>query len=247
MRSMIAIVGKDVSRFFSQIIPVITLLIFYAVMGLVLWILPGSAIPDGYYAQMDMFFTTAPVLLVFLIPALNMDAISEERAAGTMDLLLTRPVSTTNIVLGKFLSGISVILIGLIPSLLYVVTVFYLGNPVGNIDLGAVYGGYLGLFLLVCVFTSISLFASSLFPVPMTALMAAVFLCAFWYWAFYLLSRLPVFYGIWDYWVQYLGLDFHYEEMGSGLIPFHSVVYLLSLVILFLAGTQEQVRKMRRI
>ena len=237
MRSIAALVGKDVSRFFSHIIPVSTFLIFYVVTGMLLWILPGSGILDGYYAQMDLFFTTAPILLVFLIPALNMDAISEERSQETLDLLLTRPVGSWEIVLGKYLSGIMVMVIGLLPTLLYVITIYYLGDPIGNMDMGAVFGSYLGLFLLMCVFTAISLFASSLLSVPMTSLIAAVFLCIFSYWAFFLISKMPVWYGVWDYWVQYFGLEFHYKEMGRGLISLHSVVYMLSLAGLFLAGS----------
>lgn len=245
MRRIAAIAGKDVSRFFSNIIPVTTFLIFYVVMGMLMWILPGSGILDGYYAQMDLFFTAAPILLVFLIPALNMDAVSEERAQETLDLLLTRPVSTREVVLGKYLSGILVILIGLLPTVLYVITLYFLGNPVGNIDMGAIMGSYLGLFLLICVFVAISLFASSMVSVPMTALITAVFFCIFSYWAFFLISKMPVFYGVWDYWVQYLGLEFHYKEMGRGLISLHSVVYMISLAFLFLYATFWRIEKMR--
>src|SRR5690625_7323716 len=124
MRSIAALISKDVSRFFSHIIQVSTLLIFYLVMGMLMWSLPGSGILDGYYVQVDLFFTTAPILLVFLIPALNMVASSEERSQQTLDLVLTRPVSSWEIVLGKYLSGILVILIGLLPTLMYVVTVY---------------------------------------------------------------------------------------------------------------------------
>src|SRR5690625_7763045 len=97
-------------------------------MGMVMWILPGLGILDGYYAPEDMFFTTAPILLVFLIPALNMVAISEERSQQPLDLLLTRPVSSWEIVLGKYLSGILLILIGLLIIMMYVVTYYYLVN-----------------------------------------------------------------------------------------------------------------------
>src|SRR5690625_6670852 len=132
MRSIAVQISKDVIRFVCLIFYVSTLLIFYLVMGMLMWILPGSGILDVYYAQVDLFFTTAPILLVFLIPVYNMVAISEERSQQTLDLLLTRPVSSWEIVLGKYLSGILVILIGLLPTLMYVVTVYYLGDPVGN-------------------------------------------------------------------------------------------------------------------
>lgn len=245
MKSILAIASKDLGRFFSQLGSVTSLVIFYVILGLLLWFLPEYGILEGYYANLDVFFTYAPVLLIFLIPALNMDALSGEMAGGTLDLLLIRPVTTLQIILAKFVSGLLIISITLLPTLLYVITVYYLANPVGNVDLGAIMGSYVGLFLLVLVFTAISLFASSIVPIPMTALMLAIFLCAFWYWAFYLLSSLPFFYGSWDYWIQYLGLDFHYEEMGKGLIPLSSVVYVFSLTYAFIQLTWWRIQNIR--
>ncbi|MBY5959765.1 ABC transporter permease subunit [Membranicola marinus] len=245
MNSILPIIGKDLGRFFSHMGSVVSLIVFYIILGLLLWFLPDYGILDGYYASMDLFFSYVPILLIFLIPALNMDVLSAEIAGGTLDLLLIRPVTTIQLILAKYLSGLVIVCIGMIPSLLYVVTVYYLAQPVGNIDLGAVTGSYLGLFLLIMVFTAISLFASSIVSVPLSALMVGMFLCAFWYWAFYLLSSLPVFYGQWDYWVQYLGLDFHYEEMGKGLIPLASIVYVLSLVYVFLHFTWWRIQNIR--
>ena len=245
MKAVRTIIWKDVSHFFSQLASVTALVIFYMIMGLLLWFLPGYGILDGYYASLDLFFTYAPILLVFLIPALNMDALSGEIAGGTLDLLLIRPVSSVEIILGKFLSGLVIVVIGLIPTLLYVITVYYLANPTGNIDMGAVGGSYIGLLLLIMVFTAISLFASAVIAVPVSALMLAIFLCAFSYWAFYLLSSLPVFYGVWDYWIQYLGLDFHYEELGKGLLPMASVVYIFSLTYIFSQLTWWRIQNIR--
>lgn len=245
MKSILAMVSKDLGRFFSQLGSVTSLVIFYVILGLLLWFLPDYGIVEGYYANLDLFFMYAPVLLVFLIPALNMDALSSEMADGTLDLLLIRPVTSLQIILAKFVTGLLIVFIALLPTVLYVITVYYLANPVGNVDLGAVMGSYAGLFLLVLVFTAISLFASSMVSVPMTALMLAVFLCAFWYWAFYLLSSLPLFYGVWDYWIQYLGLDFHYEEMGKGLISLSSVIYILSLTYAFIQLTWWRITNIR--
>lgn len=245
MKSILAMVSKDLGRFFSLLGSVTSLVIFYVILGLLLWFLPDYGILEGYYANLDLFFMYAPVLLVFLIPALNMDALSSEMADGTLDLLLIRPVTALQIILAKFVTGLLIVFIALLPTVLYVITVYYLANPVGNVDLGAVMGSYAGLFLLVLVFTAISLFASSMVSVPMTALMLAVFLCAFWYWAFYLLSSLPLFYGVWDYWIQYLGLDFHYEEMGKGLISLSSVIYILSLTYAFIQLTWWRITNIR--
>lgn len=245
MKSVISIIGKDVGHFFSDLSSVMSLIIFYLILGLLLWYLPRFGILEGYYANLDLFFSYTPVLLVFLIPALNMDAVSGEMAGGTLDLLLIRPITTFQIVAAKFLSGLAIVFIGLLPTLLYVITIYYLANPVGNIDLGAIIGSYIGLMLLVVVFTAISLFASAMVPVPMTALMLAIGLCAFWYWAFYLISSLPLFYGYWDYWIQYLGLDFHYEEMGKGLISLSSIVYILSLTYLFGQLTWWRIQNIR--
>ncbi|HLU92677.1 MAG TPA: ABC transporter permease subunit [Membranihabitans sp.] len=245
MKAVFAIVRKDTSRFFSQMTSVMSLVIFYLILGLLLWYLPNFGILEGYYAGLDQFFSYTPVLLVFLIPALNMESISGELAGGTLDLLLIRPIGSMQILAAKFLSGLIIVVIGLLPTLLYVVTVYYLANPVGNIDLGAITGSYIGLILLVIVFTAISLFASAMVAIPVTALMLAISLCAVFYWAFYLISSLPVFYGVWDYWIQYLGLDFHYEEMGKGLISLSSIVYIFSLTYLFLQMTWWRIQNIR--
>lgn len=245
MKTVFTIVRKDLSRFFSQMTSVMSLVIFYIILGLLLWYMPNFGILDGYYASLDIFFSYVPVLLVFLIPALNMDALSGEMAGGTLDLLLIRPVTTFQIISAKFLSGLTIVTIGLLPTLAYIATVYYLANPVGNVDLGAIGGSYIGLIMLVIVFTAISLFASAVVSVPMTALMLAIGLCAFWYWAFYLISSLPIFYGAWDYWIQYLGLDFHYEEMGQGLISFSSIVYVISLTYLFGQLTWWRIQNIR--
>ncbi len=245
MKTILTIVRKDLSRFFSQTTSVMSLVIFYIILGLLLWYMPNIGILDGYYASLDSFFSIVPVLLVFLIPALNMDSLSGEIAGGTLDLLLIRPVTTFQIVAAKYLSGLIIVFIGLLPSLGYIFTVYYLANPVGHIDLGAIFGSYIGLVFLIIAFTAISLFASAVVSVPVTALMLAIGLCAFWYWAFYLISSLPVFYGMVDYWIQYLGLDFHYQEMGQGLISFSSVVYILSLTYIFGQLTWWKIQSVR--
>ncbi len=245
MKTILTIVRKDLSRFFSQLTSVMSLVIFYIILGLLLWYMPDIGILDGYYAGLDIYFSLVPILLIFLLPALNMDALSGELAAGTLDLLLIRPVSSFQIVAAKFISGLTIVFIGLLPSVVYVITVYFLANPVGNIDMGAIVGSYLGLLLMIIVFTSISLFASAAVTVPVTALMLAITLCAFWYWAFFLISRLPLFYGAWDYWIQYLGLDFHYKEMGQGLISFASIVYVLSLTYIFGQMTWWRIQNIR--
>lgn len=243
---MRAIIVKDIVRFFSSLVSVTSLLLFYLLMGLVLWVFPDYSVLNGYYSSLETFFTIVPMVLMFLIPALNMNALSQEIEWGTIDLLLTRPVESWQIVLAKYLSGTVIIAIGLLPSLGYAVSVYFLGNPIGNIDLGGLLGSYIGLFLLCFVFTSISLLASSLLKNNISALITAIIFCFLMYWGWYLVSSLPFFYAKWDYWVQWLGLDFHYAEMGKGLIRLESILYFISLIIVFLGIAILKIENLRK-
>nr|WP_255785092.1 ABC transporter permease subunit [Membranihabitans maritimus] len=221
-------------------------MVFYVLMGLILWVFPDYSILDGYYSSMNSFFTVAPMILLFLIPALNRDAIAEELDTGTLDLLLTRPITSLQIVLSKFLSGIIIISIALFPSIMYVLSVYWLGNPVGNLDMGGVIGSYIGLFLLCSVFTSVSIFSSSLLKNSISSVLVSILLCFLLYWGLYLISSLPVLYGKWDYWVQWMGLDFHYAELGKGLVGLHSIVYFFSIVTVFLFGSFLNIERLKR-
>lgn len=243
---VLALIFKDVRRFFTSLVSVTSLIIFYVLMGLILWVFPDYSLLNGYYSNLDSFFAIVPLVLMFLIPALNMNALAQEKESGTIDLLLTRPITSLSIIAAKFISGVIIISVGLLPSLLYVYSIYQLGNPVGNLDMGGVGGSYIGLMLLCMVFTALSIFASSLLNNNISALLFSIVICFLGYWGWYLISSLSLFYGTWDYWVQWLGFDFHYTEMGKGLIRLESLLYFVSVITLFLFGAYVNIEKLKR-
>ncbi len=211
--------------------------VFLAVLGLLLWVFPDYSILEESYAQLDGLFQLAPTIFMFLLPAITMRSLAEEQQTGTIELLFTRPVSDWQIVSGKFLACFALVLVALLPTVMYYVTVWQLGAPKGNLDSGGILGSYIGLLALAAVFVAIGIFASSLTNNQIVAFVLATFLCFFFYLAFDYLSRLPVFFGKSDDIVQSMGIQYHYEAMSRGVVDTRNVVYFLSLIALFLAAT----------
>src|SRR5210317_65349 len=179
---MIAILKKEINSFFSSPIGYLVIAIFLILNGLFLWLFKGEFnILDNGFADLSNFFTLAPWILIFLIPAVTMRAFSEEKKQGTLELLLTKPLSHFQIVMGKYLGALILIVLALLPTLLYVYTVHELGNPVGNLDMGSTLGSYLGVVFLAAGYTAIGIFSSTLSDNQIVAFIIAVFLCFFFY------------------------------------------------------------------
>lgn len=234
---MRAIYFKEINAFFSSLIGYVVVGIFLALMGLILWVFPQYSILDSRFATLDTLFAIAPQVFLFLIPAVTMRSFSEEMQSGTLELLVTRPLSDWQIVGGKFLAALTLVVFALLPTLLYYFTVYQLGAPPGNLDSGGIFGSYIGLLFLAAAFVAIGLFASSLTQSQIVAFLLAAFLCFFFFQMFDLISRLPIFFGRTDDIVQALGIQYHYDSMSRGLIDTRDVVYFLSLIALFLAAT----------
>lgn len=234
---MLAIYKKEINAFFSSLIGYVVIGIFLVLMGLVLWVFPDYSVLDGNYASLDGLFSMAPIIFLFLIPAVTMRTFAEEKQSGTIELLVTRPISDWQIVGGKFLACLTLVLFALIPTVLYYVTVYQLGAPPGNLDTGGIMGSYIGLLFLASAFVAIGVFASSLTNNQIVAFLLATFLCFFVYLAFDFLSRLPVFFGKTDDLVQALGIQYHYNSMSRGVLDSRDMVYFVSLSAVFLAAT----------
>ena len=159
---MFAIFRKEINAFFSSLMGYVVLGVFLLLTGLAMWIFPDTNILDTRFASLDAFFELSPMIFLFLIPAVTMRLLAEETQLGTIELLTTRPLTDWQILLGKYWAAVVLVLIALVPTFLYVLTVYQLGSPVGNMDLGATAGSYIGLLLLGAVFAAIGLFASSL-------------------------------------------------------------------------------------
>jgi len=234
---MVAIYFREINAFFSSLIGYVVIGVFLVLMGLLLWVLPEYSILDSRFATLDTLFAMAPQVFLFLIPAVTMRSFAEEMQTGTLELLVTRPLSDWQIVTGKFLACLTLVIFALLPTLLYYFTVYQLGAPPGNLDSGGIFGSYIGLLFLAAAFVAIGLFASSLTQNQIVAFLLAAFLCFFFFQMFDLLSRLPIFFGKTDDIVQAIGIQYHYDSMSRGLVDTRDVVYFLSLIVLFLAAT----------
>lgn len=234
---MLSIFQKELTTFFSSLIGYIVIGVFLTFLGLMMFVFTDTSLLGYQYATLDQLFSLAPLIFMFLIPAITMRSFAEENQTGTIELLVTRPLRDLEIVLGKYFACLLLVSFALIPTLLYYYTVYSLGNPVGNIDSGAVAGSYIGLFFLAAGFVAIGIFASSISNNQIVAFILATFLSFLFYWGFFFLSKLPIFVGRVDDVVQMIGMDYHYNSISRGVLDSRDIIYFLSLIGVFLMAT----------
>ena len=235
---MIAILKKEINSFFASPIGYLVIGLFLVLNGLFLWIFKGQYnIFDNGFANLSPFFTLAPWIFLFLIPAITMKSFSEEIRQGTLELLLSKPLSHWQLVLGKFFGALVLVIMALIPTLLYVITIYYLGKPIGNLDTGVIIGSYFGLVFLGSCYTAIGIFASILSPNQIVSFILAVFLCFIGYFAFDALADLNLL-SIGSFGAEDLGISSHYESISRGVIDTRDLVYFVTFTIFFLALTK---------
>lgn len=231
---MLSILKKEIISYLSSLVAYVTIGVFLLVLGLFLWVFPDSSILNYGYAGLDSLFSIAPYLFMFLVPAITMRSLAEERREGTFELLLTRPLTGRQIVLGKYFAGLVLVFFALVPTLVYYYSVYTLGAPQGNIDTGAVIGSYIGLFLLGAAFCAIGLFASSISKNQVIAFTIAVFLCFFFYSGFDSLSGLL---SLQSLGLENLGITQHYQSVSRGVLDTRDLVYFIVLSGLFICLT----------
>ena len=238
---MFALYKKELSSFFSSLTGYLTMIVFLVVTGLMLWVFKsGFNLLDYKYAGLDGLFLLGPFLYLFLIPAITMKMFAEEKRNGTLELLLTKPLSEMTIVTAKFLAGLTLVVVSLIPTVVYYWSVYRLGDPVGNIDTGSVVGSYIGLIFLGAAFVSIGLFASSVSNNQIVAFITAALLCAFCYLGFESLYQLMQ--GRFALLLRELGLEAHYESISRGVVDTRDVVYFVSVTLFFMFLTRMVLR-----
>ncbi|GAB4032359.1 gliding motility-associated ABC transporter permease subunit GldF [Spirosoma jeollabukense] len=238
---MLAIFRKEVNQFFSSPIAYIIMGVFLTALGLLLWVFPDTSLLENGYADMGTFFNLTPYVMLFLVPAITMRAIADEIRSGTLEWLLTKPVSRWGVVVGKFLASWLLVILTLLPTLLYYVSLYQLGSPVGNIDSAGVFGSYIGLILLSGVFVSVGLWASSLNDNQVVAFVLGVFFCFLLYAGLSALAGLSML-GSLAYYLSSFALDEQYRALGRGVIDSRNVIYLFSLIILFLLLTANRLK-----
>ncbi len=234
---------KELNAFFASLIGYMVIGLFLLTLGLFIWIFPEYAVLDYGYATLDQLFAIAPMVFIFLIPAITMRSFAEELQAGTLEWLNTKPLRKMDLVLGKFLASTTLVVFAILPTLIYYYSIYQLGNPIGNVDSGAILGSYIGLILLGASFVSIGLFASAMTSNQIVAFLLGAFICFLLFFGFYYISKLPTFYGVWDNFVQMLGMDYHFQSIGRGLVDTRDLVYFLSVIALFLGLTVFSLRK----
>jgi ABC-2 type transport system permease protein len=239
---MLALLKKEIANFFSSAIGYLVVGVFLTLTGLLLWVFPGNYnIIDSGYAQVDGLFSLAPFLYLFLIPAITMRLFAEEKRNGTLELLFTRPLSKWQIVFAKYLAGLILVLVSLLPTIVYFISVSLMAEPIGNVDSGGFWGSFIGLFLLASVYVGIGVYASSLTDNQITAFILSVSLSFVLYFGFDLIASL-ILSGEKQLFVQSLGLNDHYKAMSRGVLDSRDVVYFFSVIGVFLLGTRWNVR-----
>lgn len=240
---MLSIFIKEVNAFFSSLIGYIAVGVFLVILGLVLFVFPDTSILEYRYATLDQLFDIAPLIFMFLIPAITMRLFAEENQEGTIELLVTKPVKALSIIWGKYLAAMLVVAFSILPTLIYYYTIYQLGAQKGNLDSGAILGSYIGLFFLAGCFVAIGLFASSISQNQIVAFVLATFLCFLLYYGFFFFSKLPVFVGKVDDLIQMIGIDYHYSSISRGVLDTRDLIYFISVIGLFIMLTLLSLEK----
>lgn len=236
-RLVLTILKKEISSYFNSLVAFITIGVFLIVAGLFLWVFPDTSILDYGYAGLETLFNIAPYLFMFMIPAITMRSLAEEKKEGTFELLTTRPLTDWQIIFGKYFASLLIVFFALLLTLVYYVSVYQLGATIGNIDTGAVIGSYIGLFLLGGAFVSVGIFASSITKNQIIAFTIAVFLCFFAYTGFDAMSQLLSLRSV-DTFISALGINEHYQSISRGVLDTRDLTYFLSFIALFLVLTK---------
>ncbi len=238
---MWSVCKKELGQFFSSLTGYIAIVVFLLVNGLVLFVFRNNILDNGF-ASLEQFFSFAPWILIFLIPAITMRSFSDEYKSGTFELLKTQPLTSWQIVGGKFFGNLFVALIALIPTIIYYFTINNLASKSG-IDAGAAVGSYTGLFFLTAVLTALSICISSFTNNTVVSFIFSLISCAFLYYGFHAVSQLTLFENGIDYYIEMLGIDFHYGSISRGVLDTRDIIYFFSLTFFFLLITKQNIAK----
>ncbi|WP_162426558.1 gliding motility-associated ABC transporter permease subunit GldF [Pontibacter pudoricolor] len=234
---MLAILKKEFNGFLNSLIAYMVIAVFLVATGMFMWVFPESSVLTYGFADMQTLFSMAPWLFLFLIPAITMRTFAEEKREGTIELLLTKPITDLQLILGKYFAALLLALFALVPTLLYYYTVYELGNPQGNVDSAAVVGSYLGLIFLAGVFCAIGVFASSISSNQIISFIVALFMCYIIYTGFDLLASTPAL-ANYSYGISQLGISYHYDAISKGLVDSRDVLYFLTVIAIMILSTK---------
>lgn len=240
---MMTIFKKELASFFSSVTGYLVIAVFLILMGLFMWVFTETSVLAYNYATLDQLFSMAPLIFLFLIPAVTMRSFAEEKQSGTLEFLYTKPISGNAIVWGKYFANVVLVVLALIPTLLYYYSIYQLGSPKGNLDTGAIIGSYIGLLFLVGAFVAVGMFASALTDNQIVAFVLGASICFVVHWAFGYLANIPLFTGDLGLFLQQLGLNYHYSSISKGAIDIKDLVYFVSIILIFVFATQNLIEQ----
>lgn len=244
--SMKALYFKEIRSFLSSIIGYVFIIIFLISSGIFHWVISYETnLLEGTEADLIPFFNLSPIIFLILIPAITMRSFAEERRTGTIELLFTRPISDFQIVMAKFLAGVTLVAISIVPTFIYFITMFYLGDPVGIIDEGSTFVSYFGLLLLGAVFVSIGIFASTVTSSQIVAFILAMFLCWFFNDGLSLIGSFGTVGGL-DKFFKYISLSYHYDSIKRGVIDTSDLIYFGGMITLFITMSLTVIKSLKK-
>ena len=233
---------KEWRQFFSSLTGYIALIVFLLLCGLLMFVFPDTSLLDFGYASLNNFFDLAPWVLLFLIPTITMRSLADEYKTGTFELLKTMPLKPSQIVYGKFFGALLIVLLALTPTVIYAISLQAL-SAIGGLDVGSTIGSYVGLLLLGAVFTSVGICTSSFTNNTVVTFISTAFVCFLLYTGFEAVSKLPVFASGAGYYIEMLGIKFHYNSISKGVIDIRDVLYFIGVIFIFLLITQRNVAR----
>ena len=235
---MKSIFKKEFNSFFASPVAYLVIGVFLLVNGLFLWVLKDNFnILNAGFADLNSFFYIAPWLFLFLIPAITMKSFADEFNTGTLEILKTKPLTDWQIVLGKYTASLFLVIVALLPTLTYVYSIYALGNPVGNLDIGSIIGSYFGMLFLASGYCAIGLFTSTLSKNQIVAFILSVFISFFMFYGFDAIANLL---GSSDFYVRQFGFNEHFKSISRGVIDTRDIIYFLSVTFFFLFVTKKQ-------
>ena len=233
---------KEWQQFFSSLTGYIALAVFLLLNGLMLFVFPDTSILEFGYASLSGFFSLAPWVLLLMVPTITMRSFADEFKSGSFEILRTLPLTPAQLVMGKFFGAMLITFCAVIPTLIYAISVQQL-SVTGGIDLGATAGSYIGLLLLGAVFTAIGICTSSFTSNTVVAFITGAFVCFLLYNGFDAISKLSVFSGGLDYYLEMLGISFHYRSISRGVLRISDLIYFIGIIYFLLLITQQNLLK----
>ena len=240
---MKALIKKEFNTFLSQPVGYLLIFSFLLITGLFLWVFPNPYnIFEAEYANLQSFFSLTAWVLTFLVPAIAMRSFADEKKQGTLELLLTQPISVHRLVISKFIGLFLVSLVAVIPTGIYLISLYQLALDPSHMDINAILASYLGLLFLIGVNISICLFTSSLSENQLIAFISGAAGCLLFYYGFNGLMALfsnDILISVF----KFLSVKSHFNSISRGVIDTRDIIFFLSLTFLFIKMTTFNINK----